>query len=139
MPHEIKVGDVYETENGGRARIICTDRVQPDYPVVALVMMGEMERVCSYTERGKFYDGLDEAEGRDLVLPQGPYDDWQIDDPIWVWDGKPEHAQPRHFAGIADNGKVLAWGNGLTSHSTVTYESRTYFWQHASKTDPRTR
>jgi hypothetical protein len=71
----------------------------------------------------------------DLILPEC-YDDWKIDDPIWVWNDRQE-AWPiaRHFAGVNENGQVLAWRSGATSHSAYKYSPLP--WPHASKTDPR--
>jgi hypothetical protein len=133
MPHEIKVGDVYSDENGRSVRIICTDR-NSGYQVVGLVDMGYREALSVYTENG-ISVGLCVAN---LCLPLGPYDDWQVDDPIWVWDDHgSSDAVPSHFAGMGEDGRVKAWAHGLTSHSAAIHGCRAFLWDHASKTDPR--
>jgi hypothetical protein len=130
MPHEIKVGDMYQDEKGKSVRIICTDRKTYKQPVVGLVNNGECETIVSYTNQG--------ISGSlvygNLILPES-YDDWQIDDPIWVWEGRIADALPHHFAGINEQGRVLTWRNGATSHSAGEWSPLS--WRHASKTDPR--
>jgi hypothetical protein len=134
MPHEIKVGDVYQTRDGSPARIIATDRKDPVCPIVALVgIRGEEEIVQSYTRSGGFPRTNPVQCRLDLILSEC-YDDWEIDDKIWVWDDHTVAALPRHFAGSDEDGRVLAWPDGETSHSAVS-QNRTP-WQYASKTKP---
>jgi hypothetical protein len=132
MPYQIKVDDVYLNENGASVRIICTNRRGYPYSVVGLIDKGTHEIAQYYKNEGT-YSGA--ASGEKLILPES-YDDWQIDDPIWVWDDCSVNAVPRHFAGTTDNGRVIAWSHGTTSHSTQKMKKPTV-WEHASKTDPR--
>jgi hypothetical protein len=134
MAHQIKVGDVYQNENGASVRIICINRKGCSYSVVGLVDKGNHEIAQYYTNDG-VYSGA--ASGEKLILPEC-YNDWQIDDPIWVWDDHgSSNAVPSHFAGMGEDGRVKAWANGLTSHSAAIHSGCTYLWDHASKTDPR--
>ena len=43
------------TREGKPARIICTNRLSENYPVVALVHDGDCEKCYSYTQSGKLY------------------------------------------------------------------------------------
>ena len=46
------------TRDGNSVRIICTDRLDENYPVLALVNYEGAEECHSYTEFGKVYKGL---------------------------------------------------------------------------------
>jgi hypothetical protein len=131
MPHEIKVGDVYIDKAGRQVRIVCTDRKGHPYTVVGLLDVGNKEMIVLYTEHGEF---MKASNSYDLILHAGPYDDWQIDDKIWVWDDHTVSALPRHFAGLDEDGRVLAWQCGATSHTTEGFKPTS--WQYASKTKP---
>jgi hypothetical protein len=135
MAHEIKVGDVYQTKNGRTARIIATDKWGNDYPIVALVRdkNDDHETILAYTHDGRLAC-VHCDNNVDLVLPES-YDDWEIDDPIWVWNDLSLVFQ-RHFAGIGPDGKVRAWHDGRTSH-TIIEQELTSAWIFAAKTDPR--
>jgi hypothetical protein len=135
MPHEIKVGDVYKTIEGKSARIICTDRRAPNYPVVALIEEGDAELLLAYTATGRVSLDCSPDCETNLVLPES-YEDWEIDDPIWVWND-PSLTFPRHFAGVGPEGKVHAWRDGFTSH-TISEQEPTSAWLFASKTCPAT-
>jgi hypothetical protein len=136
MPHEIKVGDVYRTKNDRSVRIIATDRLGTDYPVIGLIKgTDDRENILSFTREGHSAGTNETLFNTDLILPEC-YDDWEIDDPIWVWDDNDPTPQPRHFAGVAPIGDVLAWHAGLTSHTKGNTEPCA--WPHASKTRPAT-
>jgi hypothetical protein len=135
MPHEIKVGDVYQTGNGLTVRIIATDRLGTNYPVIGLIKGTDgRENMLSFTREGHSAGTNETIFNTDLILPEC-YEDWEIDDPIWVWNDS-RMAFPRHFAGIGPEGEVLAWRDGFTSHTISELESTTV-WLFASKTDPR--
>ena len=53
------------TRSGYNARIICTDRKDADYPIIALVSMESIEKesTLDYTKEGRFYvNGLSESD-----------------------------------------------------------------------------
>ena len=54
------------TREGRSARIICTNRLDENYPVIALVNNEDSEGCCSYTTFGEF-DGY-QNQGRELDL-----------------------------------------------------------------------
>lgn len=53
MP-KIEMGKQYKTLSGLPARILCTDRNHPSYPVIALVPGIAHERPITYTKDGAF-------------------------------------------------------------------------------------
>jgi hypothetical protein len=135
MPHEIKVGDVYQTRNDLTARIVATDKQGNNYPIVALVKgkPDDHEIIIVYSRDGHPATMSPIGHGADLIFPD-PYEDWKINDPIWVWNS-PRMAFPRHFAGVGPDGEVYAWRDGFTSHTTDEREPRAA-WRFASKTRP---
>ena len=53
------------TRSGYNARIICTDRKDADYPIIALVSRASIEKESTlyYTKEGRFYvNGLSESD-----------------------------------------------------------------------------
>lgn len=62
------------TREGGRARILCYDRISDTYPIVAVVlgsipMDDDEEEIVSFTKNGKYYDDGDES-GYDLFIEE---------------------------------------------------------------------
>lgn len=101
---------------------------------MSVVSMRSDGALFVHQKDGRFYESRG-ASDYDLVEVK-PYDDWKIDDPIWVWESNPKAALKRHFAGIHD-GYPMAWDSGCTSFTSHN-KSFTSKWTHASKTDPRT-
>lgn len=56
-----------------------------------------------------------------------PYEDWEIDDKIIVWNNSDSVRHERHFAGIGGRIMPLAWDYGKTSYTT---KDRSY-WNYA--------
>lgn len=54
------------TKNGRNVRIICTNRLDEDYPVIALVSNEDSEDLFSYTRAGKLYKN--QSDDRDLFF-----------------------------------------------------------------------
>lgn len=48
------------------------------------------------------------------------YEDWEIDEPVWVRDSRDADWTPRYFAGISRTGQPLTWQFGCTSWSSQT-------------------
>lgn len=61
---EVKAGNRVVTRTGRPVRVICHDRKNDDYPIIALV--GENEELCQYTKEGKYY--LRGDSSYDLVI-----------------------------------------------------------------------
>ena len=60
------------TRDGRNVRIICTDRKDSDFPIVALVKneYAEGERCMCYTKGGKFYTGSDLSDACLFFAPE---------------------------------------------------------------------
>lgn len=58
------------TRDGDIVRIVCTDRDYKEYPIVALVRICGMERMCGYTEDGMYLS--DRQSSRDLFFAPEP-------------------------------------------------------------------
>ena len=56
------------TRDGESVRIICIDRLEEDYPVIALVNNGDYEECYSYTKFGKVYQYVKRACELDLFF-----------------------------------------------------------------------
>jgi len=55
-----------KTRDGRKARIICTDRNDKDYPIVALVDDSDYEEIKSYSSEGAYLHTMDESAS-DLI------------------------------------------------------------------------
>lgn len=58
------------TRDGNSVRIICTDRNNKKYPIVALAQIFGVEEMCSYTEDGIYLSGT--PSSRDLFFAPVP-------------------------------------------------------------------
>ena len=121
----------HRTRDGQPARIICTDKVSKNYPVVALVL-GTTEVVSSLTKNLCYFtDGAESCY--DLFKGVEPEINWsevKIDTPVWVrltgrW-------YKRHFAGLDKYGIPTAWMDGCTSHTTDRKDT----WTEMRLTNP---
>ena len=75
----------YRTREGKKARVICTDKDDGDYPVVCIIECLEVftSTVIMYIKDGRFY--YNKTSSRDLVA------EW-VDEPEGSWDGYPAWA-----------------------------------------------
>lgn len=63
------------TRGGSKVRIICTDRKDVDYPIVALIDSRGKEETLSYTKNGYFYyDGRKDVN--DLFFAPEKHEGW---------------------------------------------------------------
>ena len=106
----------YRTRSGLPARILCTDRNHPDYPVVTLILekCGK-ESISNYTKDLTY--SLNHGHSLDLIEVT-PYDHIKIDDPVLVYDSLKGEKHKRHFAGVNEKGQPLTWCEGRTSFTT---------------------
>lgn len=109
----IEMGKKYRTRDGREVRVLCIDRNNGVFSVVALV--GGREYVEAFTKFGEYW-GDGHASNNDLV-EVSPFEDFKIDDPVMVrfCDGG---WYRRYFAGVSEDGEALAWDNGGTSWSS---------------------
>jgi hypothetical protein len=84
--------------------------------VVALLEAedGSGEFVAAYRSDGTYCDGVGALEEYSLI-EVSPYEDWEIDEPIWVRDFPDDRWVPRYFAGVSKAEEPLAWQEGRTS------------------------
>ena len=62
------------TRNGRSARIICTDRVDKEYKLVALVMKDDTECMCAYNTNGRVYKN--DTNSLDLFFAPEKHEGW---------------------------------------------------------------
>jgi len=96
---------IYSVDNGGH------------YPVHGAVFNPEKQiwLITSWSNCGE-----NVQPQRDLV-EVSLYDDFKMDDPVYVWNETSSVRYRRHFAGISKNGKPMAFYEGLTSWTSDTY------------------
>lgn len=69
----------------------------------------------------------DFGESASYIEAVTPYADWPIDAKVLVWGEGDSEKQKRHFAGVCDDGKPLAWDSGQTSWTS----DRSFVWDYA--------
>lgn len=110
----IDMNKQYKTRCGYPVRVLCTDRPNSEYSVVALVELEpSVTSVEQYTPIGEFW--LNEP-GHDLDLVEVTPWDYPIDHPVYVQQSATDCWRKGHFAGIK-NGAPTTWANGATSWS----------------------
>lgn len=126
MTKPISMDKQYKTRDGRSVRILCVDRNDSEFPVVALVSGSKGgQGVISYPSNGK-YGEEDETSSFDLV--EVSQWDFPIDTPVLVRDDDDEEWSNRHFAGVDDEGVPLAYVNGTTSW-TANHKDGTVRWK----------
>ena len=63
-----KAGKPVCTRDGRKARIICFDKQNDYYPIIALVIVDEKECIFQYTNKGEYLDGNDNTRCNDLII-----------------------------------------------------------------------
>lgn len=104
---KIEMTKTYKTKSGLPVRILCVDRLNTLYPVVALVS----DTVIEFRS-----DGVSDrwVEKLDLV-EVSPYDDFKIDEPVMVRGANDMDWRRMYFAGIDKDGYAAVWDCGATS------------------------
>lgn len=67
-------GEPVVTRNGSPVRILCTDRVGDQYPIVALIRDDNYDTIVSYTKEGFIH--LDKEAANDLFMAPKKKDGW---------------------------------------------------------------
>ena len=62
-----------QTRDGRKARIICTDRNDTEFPIVALVNDGVYEEIKSYSSEGAYLHTMDESASDLINIPETKY------------------------------------------------------------------
>ena len=63
-----KAGKPVCTRDGRKARIICFDKQNDYYPIIALVTVDEKECIFQYTNKGEYLDGNDNTRCNNLII-----------------------------------------------------------------------
>ncbi len=95
------------TASGLLARIVCTDRADSVYPVVALLEHatgGEQVIFLTATLASPQNDKF-------ALTPLPPYHDFKIDEPVMVRDGVHSTWRKENFAGVRE-GYATTWESG---------------------------
>ena len=126
---KIEMGKKYKTRSGLAVRVICIDRNDPHFPVIALLTQCDHEEVFKCTAGGKYYHSGNDSS-RDL-FEVGPYDHLKVDDLVVVRDSNANQWTLRYFAGVDQDGRPTAWVNGATS----TTAERAVPWKYCELFD----
>lgn len=106
----------HRTAAGELARIICRDRQDDRYPVIALVRSdGLQQEMCYYLTEDL---GRTDRVGKDTtpwLTERSPWEDVAVDTPVWVLQ-KNREPVPRHFHKY-DGKYIWLFTGGLTSHT----------------------
>lgn len=104
----------HRTAEGRKARILCTDALDPARPVVALICnkAGRSEELVRLTSDFKLHPWREEWHLRESSV----WEDVAVDTPVWVVGKDDGRYKRRHFAQYR-GGEVWVWTSGLTSHS----------------------
>ena len=125
MTKLISMDKQYKTRDGRSVRILCVDREDSSFPVVALVADENDDDLAIYTADGSFFrDGTQHR----LDLIEVSQWDFPIDTPVLVRDADDQEWSCRHFAGVDDEGVPLAYVNGTTSW-TANHKNDTVRWK----------
>jgi len=117
---KIELGKTYLTRSGNKVRIIATNRMYSQYPVIGIettCSKNEEERVLSYMVNGTYSENT--CDDKDLIEEYSPWNDVAVDTPILVRDLT--SWQKKHFAKYED-GKVYTFHQGTTSWSYEQHE-----------------
>lgn len=121
----ISMDKKYRTRDGRNVRILCVDRKEDYYKVVAFITNkhgdSECEQVVSYGIKGNYY--RDESETQYDLIEVSPYEDFKIDDKVLV-SNTGIHWDKRHFAGVDSSGKALFYPFGKSSYTCPQEEAK---------------
>lgn len=117
----ISMGKKYKTRCGSPVRVLCVDRNDPEYPVVALVAYKDGESIISFSSKGIYSD---ESIKHDFDLIEvSHYEDFKKDDKVMVSHNGTGWFK-RYFS-HEENGVPYTFPDGKTSwsdYSTVGWE-----------------
>jgi hypothetical protein len=96
-------------------------------------------------DEGAIYPWVARKTGKDYMAYAYQYcvpihPDFPMDHPVWVWDDDdPGNILPRHFAEWGEDGRIMCWEDGMTSHSIGDRKRSKVEWGNYSteKPDPK--
>jgi len=112
----VEMSKKYRTRDGETVRILCTDRPDRSYPIIALTGEGGWHLV-SYTSGGYYSSGGLNSH-YDLVEVT-EWGDFQVDEPVMVRDKDDSEWERRYFAGVTKEGQPSTWRSGVTSWTNM--------------------
>jgi len=129
----ISMDKQYKTRRGRDVLLLTTNGKRASSAVVAILEHGkDNEAVVTYYANGKLLS----TNTHDLDLIEvSPFEAFEIDDKVWVWDEDMTIASPRHFAGVRTDGYPLTWADGKTSFS-IGIEGYKTMWDYCTKEKP---
>ena len=115
----------YRTKENKEVRIYATDGAGEHCIHGAISEDTGGWRYALWTRNGEF---ISKTTGSlDDIIEISPYDGWQVDDPIRVWNNAADKMRA-HFKGISPQGLPQVWADGKTSWtaSKDAYYTYTY-------------
>jgi len=116
--NKISMDKKYKTRDGNfEAKPLIINMNYDDYPVACLMtsLKDGSQYVAKFSKHGGFYWD-DSANSLDLI-EVSPYADIPIDAKVLVWYSDDKKIK-RHFAGVSESGKPMAWAGGHTSFTS---------------------
>lgn len=131
--NKITMDKTYRTRDGRQVRVICVDRNGAPHSVVALVRDPHtgVDQIKTCNPDGRTLPDAPDRDG-DLI-EVSPWDDFKIDEPVYIRDSVDNEWMRRHFAGVAPDGRPSAWTDGCTSWSGA---GRAYSWNYCRRPTP---
>lgn len=117
----ISLDKKYKTRCGYPVRILCVDRNDPEYPVVALVNGKDREDLTIFSSKGMFVD--ESIKHNFDLIEVSPYEDFKKDDKVMVSHNGTGWVK-RYFS-HEENGVPYTFPDGMTSwsgYSTVDWK-----------------
>ena len=112
---KIDITKVKSTRDGSEVLELHRLEHLPGYAWAGVVRSGHQVSLETWTEEGKYYSDILESP-YDLV-ETNPYDDWKVDDKVWV-KAKGGLWTPRHFSRVDSEGVPHVFVDGKTSFTS---------------------
>jgi hypothetical protein len=125
---KLEVGKTYVTREGSIVNILTKLKEDLCHPFIGIADNTRGKRASVViSSHGEI---IGEGHWSSIAEEHKPYKDWPIDCKVRVrttgeWTN-------RHFAGVNEEGKPLAWDNGQTSHSSKGLRT---CWDHIERVD----
>ncbi len=111
--NKVSMDKKYEPKNKQFTCEIITISLNNEFPVaIKCTDKSGHQTIKQYKENGQYYFNM--PSDYDLI-EVSTYADFKIDDKVVVWDSASSIKLNRHFAGISDSGKPMAFAEGMTS------------------------
>lgn len=112
---KIGLNKKYRTKSGLEVKIYSVDNGGM-YSVHGAIKLDSVWRISNWLS-----NGINSNDSEFSLVEVSPYEDFKIDDPVYVWYDNALVKHRRHFAGISTHGKPMAFYEGTTSWTTADY------------------